>query len=288
MKINNTFGSDPELMIQEVSSGKIVSALRILKGRDKYKPISLGDGMKCYADNVLIEASFPPYKSAEEMIQGFRVAFARMQEQVGANHRILSKAAHVYDDSELKDKRAREAGCSPNFDVYRRRMNKSPEFDGGMRTGSGHIHLGHEKLIDMSGKEEAIKLIDIYAGCASIIFDKDETAPMRRRLYGKAGEFRPTEYGCEYRPLSNWYLRTPETTKLVLDLVSYAMDHLDAGTGPDVLAMVNSDDVEAAINNNDISLARTLLKKVGLPAKLFKRIEANYVAPETMAAWGVN
>lgn len=300
--LNLTFGSDPELMLFDLSEKKIVSSLRVLK-RTKDDPIVLGNGIKMYADNVLVETSFPPLSMMEDFISYFRNIFTRMQESLGAQYRLLPQASHVYDEAELKDKikqrdgteiSAWDIGCNPNFDVYKKQINEPLPFKDGLRTGSFHLHIGNKswktnpdgKLMRMPSKEQAIKIMDIFVGCASILFDKDPTSPARRQYYGKAGEFRPTDYGCEYRCLSNWALRSPITTQLVFDLTKHAMSHIADDTVQDVLDAIGDELVQDAINNNKPDLATTILKKASLPSQLFARI-LKESTPNFYKAWGL-
>ncbi len=287
MKSQVTFGSDPELHLFDNETKRIVSSLRIL-GRNKLDPIILGDGMKMYADNVLIEAAFPP-ALAETVVAMIRDVFTRMQEKLGARYSLLPKASHVYDPEELADPACWETGCNPNFDVYAEAMNLPADFKDGQRTGSFHIHVGNP-LFDgnkMEMKAIAIRLMDVFVGCASVIFDKDESAPARRSLYGKAGEFRPTSYGAEYRVLGNYPLRSPETTKLVYDLVDYTMTHIHNKTDRDVLKAINPLEVQTAINTNDRTLALKVLDKAALPHKLLARVQQDYQMPAFNQAWSI-
>jgi hypothetical protein len=297
-----TIGSDPELMLLDSQRNKIVSSLRILKQTKEF-PIILGDDTKMYADNVLVEASFPPISLGGDMISHLRNVFVKMQERLGARYKLLPQSSHVYEDNELKYKvtkpdgkkvTAWDIGCNPNYDVYNRRMNLPAEFENGLRTGSFHLHLGNEayqtdregKLMSMPNKEEAIKIMDVFVGCASVLFDNDKTSAARRKYYGKAGEFRPTPYGVEYRVLGNFSLRSPETTNLILDLTKHAMGHITNETSKDVLKIVKEEDVKSAINNNDKEIAKKVLKKVSLPAELMARISKEY-NPEFYSAWAI-
>jgi hypothetical protein len=201
MKI--TFGSDPELMlVDNQRGGKIVSSIPVLK-KDKKDPIMLGNGVKLYADNVLAEIAHPPVNTSEEAVDKFRSIFAMVKEFLGSRHSLLAQSAHVYGLDELGPKKddnwAWATGCNPNLDAYAERENPKVNFNDGLRTGSFHIHLGHEKLKTMFEKADAVKLMDVYIGCASILFDRDNTSPLRRQYYGRAGEFRATPYGVEWR-----------------------------------------------------------------------------------------
>lgn len=292
-----TLGSDPEMHIFDNEKQKIVSSIPILK-RDKHNPIQLAGGVKLYADNVLAEIAHPPVCSPDEGVSLFRTIFKSVREFLGSRYSLLAQAAHVYDKDELglptKDAAGEETnpawatGCNPNNDAYIERQNPRVDFRDGLRTGSFHIHVGHDKLVTMQDKAEAAKLLDIYVGCPSVIFDRDPTASSRRRYYGRAGEFRDTPYGVEYRTLGNYPLRTPEMTKLVFDLVCHACTHIEAGTVKDVLSIKNiQQSAQLAINGGDASIAKKVIDRSHTPASLIMRINQAYEVPSFEKAWGL-
>lgn len=298
MKLEITLGADPELMLVRRDDRKIVSSIPVLK-RNKNNPIDLGDGIRTYSDNVLVEAAFPPSRSIEGAVETMRKALVRIHEKLGKNYELLPQASHVYDGKELGKKGEKnpawEVGCSPNFDVYADAMNMPGDFSSGLRTGSFHIHIGNanyrnprcgDELMSVESKQDAIKIMDIFVGCASVLFDKDPTAPARRALYGKAGEYRPTDYGVEYRCLGNYGLRSPELTRLVFELAGYAMTHIRNGTAKDVLKSVDPIKVQLAINDNDATLAESILYKAGLPAKLMERVKTPR-NPDFLQDWSI-
>lgn len=279
-----TLGSDPELHIFDNQEGKVVSSLRIL-GRDKNDPIDLGDGIKVYSDNALAENSFPPCESISGIMARMGDVFARTQTHLGARYTLLPKAAHYYGYDELKEASLWLAGCNPNIDVYAKRLNPPARFTDDLRTGSFHIHLGHEGLKTNNDRETMVMLLDVFAGCASVIFDKDETATMRRNLYGRAGEFRPTPYGIEYRVLGNWCLRSNLITELVWDLIHHSIHHFEIGDAPAIIEACGKMKTQLAINTNDKTLARQLLEVAALPKKLMDRVENDYGMPDFRASW---
>ncbi len=282
-----TLGSDPEMMLFDNNEGKMVSSLRVFKGRDKHRPINLGDGIKMYPDNVLIESAFPPAPSIADMMVMLKTVLVRMAEQLKGRYSLVAQSSHVYDKSELRGKKPWEIGCNPNHDCYSEGLNPTANMATGLRTGSFHLHLGHPMLNTIHEKRAAIKLLDIFVGCSSVLFDKDETSPARRKLYGRAGEFRPTPYGVEYRVLGNWALRSPQATELVWDLVAHAASHIDHRTIGDVLKSVGPIHPQLAINDNDKIMAFRVLDKAGLPATLLNRVTRNYESPELYKAWGI-
>lgn len=279
-----TIGSDPELMIWSRDHGRIVSSIPVVK-QDKHNPIDLGDGAKMYSDNVLVEASFPPAASKDGFIRTLRTVFGKMNKHLGERYELLPLTAHIYDDRELSDKKSKESGCSDNFAVYEQRKGPPPPFSNGLRTGSFHIHIGHDELLNPDNKDKMIKILDIFLGCASIVFDGDESSPMRRKLYGKAGEFRPTSYGVEYRVLGNFALRSPKTTELVVDLVEHSMDTLLSGKADKLLATIKPEDVQNAINSNMRGLSKSILLRAGVNNPMMARISKNSKPACSVASW---
>src|SRR5262249_20335061 len=101
-------------------------------------------------------------------------------------------------------------GCSP-AKVYRKGevMTVVPRVDPRAtptRSVGYHIHLGRGDDVashNALSSENVLKLIqmcDILVGVPSVILDRDERVPLRRKYigYGRAGEFRIQPHGVEY------------------------------------------------------------------------------------------
>jgi hypothetical protein len=304
-----TLGADPEVMLS-TPQGEIVSAIPVLRN-NKYNPHDLGDGIRLYADNVLCEASFPPSKSVDAAVDLMRTVFSRIKQKLGDDFFIKPQAAHTFtglppkpDDDLvyrwLADKSGGiqipeewQVGCNPNWDAYDMDIRKQKPFADGLRTGSFHIHIGNpnykdpkeEMLKTAKSKIQAIRMMDIYVGCASVLFDKDETAPQRKALYGKAGEFRETPYGVEYRVLGNYALRSPMLTKLVFDLTMMAMDKMEYAD--DILNLIRPEDVQAAINDNRAKLALDILMLAEVPSHIVRLIRYPYEMGTLAKEWDI-
>ena len=250
-----TYGSDPELMLYDLERKKMVSAIFLLKN-DKHSPLDLGDGIKLYADNVMAEFAFPVYNYRTELVNAFTTGLRRAQKLIGPRYRFVAKAAHEFDDEELDHPQAREAGCSPNFNAYTGKPNPPPKFTGGMRTGSFHIHVGSLMLQTKEEKDTMIMWMDVCVGVSAALFDKDGTSSVRRTLYGKAGEFRPTPYGIEYRVLGPYALRSPERMEFVLALMETAFTHAQCGHGLPKIA-----DTVRTINECDLNTANYITER---------------------------
>jgi hypothetical protein len=279
--MNITLGSDPELMILDTQqNNKVVSSIPILVV-DKKNPIDLGQGVRLYADNILAEVAFPPAQTKQGIIQKIGDVLKRAQSYIGGRYRLAAIASHEYDFTELDDDRAWQAGCDPTFNAYTRERNHLNGFNNCVRTGSCHIHIGNERLIDDETRIKAIKLMDIFVGCASVIFDKDETAKRRREVYGQASEHRPTEYGLEYRCLGPYVLRSPDLVDLAIDLSFHALSQID-----NPLPKIDENQIIQAINDCNIDLARHVLTAASTPDSLMERIHAKY-SDDMYANWGI-
>ncbi len=295
-----TIGSDPELVI--VNQNRIpCSAIGILK-TDKHNPIDLGDGVKLYADNALAELSFPP--STLDGIVGVMTKALNKARKALEGYCLAAQAATVFHQKELehalftpegkKKVSAFDIGCNENFDAYNSKefdfkANPMGTFTDGLRTGSFHIHVGNadwqttkdERLLSDESKIMAIKLMDLYVGLASIVFDKDPTSHARRKLYGKAGEFRPTPYGVEYRVLGNYALRSLRLMELVFKLTGLAMTHIGNNSAKELLSRYDEKETQRIINDHDTHAAMDTVCKMGLPIGVLTEVLAHRSIPST-------
>lgn len=289
MRAKMTYGSDPELFLQDIAKNKIVSSIPVLK-RDKHNPIKLKDGVVMYADNVLCETAFPPANSKDEMVHRFRGVFKQIQGKLGKKYRMVPQAAHEFTKNDLKPQFGidpMESGCNPSFDAWNATINEPKPFVNGFRTGSAHFHVGHDKLTDFDTRLNAIKVLDIYLGCSFVLIDKDETSKIRRQYYGLSSEHRPTEYGLEYRVLSPYVLKSPQLVSLALDIIDFSMEKVFKGESSEVIKLVNPVNVMSAINNCDAKLAQSVLNQAELPGDLMKRVTSQYKLGDFYQEWGI-
>jgi len=132
-----------------------------------------------------------------------------------------------------------------------------------MRTAAGHIHVGFNTVevddiyntdhMDMCAT--LAKQLDYTLGLASVGLDSTE----RRKMYGKAGAFRPKPYGMEYRVLSNFWIQQECHIRLVYQNTKAAVLDLMQGR---IHSKVYPDPQEA-INEGDQDKAHYLLSQFG-------------------------
>lgn len=170
-------------------------------------------------------------------------------------------------------------GCQPSFNVYG--TEQIAIADGRKvltRSGSGHIHLGTSIIGSGAmqvSPENLVRVLDRVLGIPSVLLDTDPAAAVRRRLYGRAGEYRLPKYGLEYRTLSNFWLRSYVLSSFVTGQARVALDICYTSTLKDGvygyrdvdremmgrLLNIPDDEVRIAIDKNDVKKAQALYEK---------------------------
>lgn len=286
-----TFGSDPEFFLSQ--KGRFKSAIPVLPNKEN--PIRK-DGCVFYHDNVLAEAQVKPASSKAEAIENIGNCIRLLSETVKP-YKLILQSAHDFPDSELKDKDARIAGCMPEWSVYTLEQILPPKeiiTTTGFRTAGGHIHLGKNPVLE-SGLQilNVVRMLDLFLGIPSVLMDRDKTANARREIYGYAGTHRTPEHGLEYRPLSNYWLASPDLVELVYDICGFTLNFVENRLHERYWyineSMLDEDDpslahqcfgydkdmIQKCINTCDKKLARMFMMIVEnhMPKHIIKRIE---------------
>ena len=273
-------GADPELMLVS-PKGKLTSAIPLISGTKK-EPLPVAGGA-VQRDNVMAEFNVNPSSSFEEFVDNMRQVLGELAKMVAPN-RLTVQASGRYPQKELDNDEARVFGCDPDFNSWTMRMNMFDNTKAAdtFRSAGGHWHVGYkdetrEMLEDPSGKAEVIKMLDIFQGVPSILVDPDETAPLRRSLYGKAGAHRPKPYGVEYRALGNFWVKSPDLVHLMYQLSDIAVRLCLDGESETVAKVADPRQVIKAINTSDQGIARQILDQIKqyLPDETFERISRN-------------
>lgn len=134
----------------------------------------------------------------------------------------------------------------------------------------GHIHIGYDNP-DLETTERIIKAFDVFLGLPSVWLDKDIN---RKKMYGKAGSFRMKSYGCEARVLSNFWIHDNRLIEFVYNNTALAVNIVlnDSKIFKDFLKE-NEDNIQEAINENNIELAKKLYKNIKEKIKTKSKIK---------------
>lgn len=149
-------------------------------------------------------------------------------------------------------------GCAPSSNIY---GHKSFSVDNPrtfpFRSAGGHIHFGVNTKTPINSY---IRTLDRLLGIPCVALFDGIDDPMRRTMYGRAGEYRSKPYGLEYRVLSNAWILSPIIAHLVLNTARGAMKvaHL---VKDDKLFGVSDEKVQEIINTCDAPAARKYLEK---------------------------
>lgn len=253
---NITIGADPELFIINSKTGKVVSSIGLIPGLkgEPYRSDDMPEGFGLEIDNILAEFNIPPVTTQKDFVQAIEYMKDYIRKFVKAKNPdldILCAASRMVDTDQLQSPEAKLFGCSVDYNAYTQAPNPKPEGERtNLRSAGFHIHIGYDdNNVDTSLM--LIKYLDMQLGIPSVIIDTDTR---RRSLYGKAGCFRLTPYGLEYRVLSSYFLRDEETLKWVWRRIQAAIDAYS-----DDLSLPKPELVQAAINNSDVELAKKLV-----------------------------
>ena len=141
-------------------------------------------------------------------------------------------------------------GCEPDHNAWTGKENSKPRpphrF---MRSAGGHVHVETQK-----DPSTVIKAMDLFLGVPSVLMDEGED---RKKLYGSAGAHRIKPYGVEYRTLSNFWIFEDR-------LIKWVWDNTERALACDIDLSSCSKDIIKAINKNDKTLAKKLVKHFGL------------------------
>jgi hypothetical protein len=276
---NVTIGSDPELFIVNTKTNTVVSSIGIIPGKKKqaFLPEDFQKGFGLQTDNILAEFNIPPVELIPGASKVFLSHIVTMKEyirnfvkQINFDYDILCTASELVPEDQLQSDEAKQFGCEPDYNVYTLSQNEAPKGNlTNLRTTGTHIHVGYtnNNLYTSLG---LLKVLDLFLGVPSILIDKDDR---RRSLYGKAGCFRLTDYGVEYRVLSGYFIKDKIVIdwvfKQIVEAVNYyntCMDiYLNESDRPNSFSiekyLPSEESIFNSINNGNIISAKRIIKK---------------------------
>ena len=264
-------GSDPEFFVKREKN--IISASDLFP--DKFTKMQLDDkGKEVFYDGIQAEINVPPSESIRNIVETMNETLKLLTEFVESKGCQIVIAPAVDVDQEVLEKAPEEAvifGCDVDFNAYTKKPNPTHRnmTKHLIRYAGGHLHLGFnhiEKLYELIYYKmevvEFIQLMDAVVGVPCVLLDRSGKNLARRKFYGKAGCFRTTEYGVEYRTLSNFWLKSPVFTDIVHRLSRMALRIALANMSKWVFRNVSLHTIKKAINSNDFSLASQIVSRL--------------------------
>ena len=252
-----TIGCDPEVFLTR--GEEFISAIPYINGT-KYEPDILPHGGMLQWDNVCMEFGTKPAYTIDEWLSSLEETVRDIRKRISPTFTPRVIASANFPIKEVSSPEAKEFGCSPDLNAYSGMKNEppSPNAFPTFRSCGGHIHIGYVDgapyifLKDHYDTMQYVKVLDMYLGVISSIIDNRPDAVKRRELYGKAGCYRKTDYGVEYRTLSNYWLKSKTYSSLIYSLVDDSLDHM-LHYGTEVVKEIGEDSIIEAVENPDMA-----------------------------------
>lgn len=258
---NFTFGADPEFFVQK--GGKPVSAYNLVPGNKKF-PYKVDHGA-VQVDGMALEFNIDPADNPKQFADNLEVVLRQIMGMVPGyeiHNSCVAEFGRKYIESQPAE--ASELGCNPDYNAYTGVANPRPDGAADFRTAAGHLHIGWTNGVDphdpghFNACRRLVRQLDRWIGVPSLFWDADKK---RRDLYGKAGAFRPTHFGVEYRTLSNAWLLRPDhghfLRQYVVHQAAEAIKELfeNADTADEKLLGKSAEDI---INESDLETAKMI------------------------------
>lgn len=209
-------GADPEFFLMQ--GGKPRSAHNMIPGT-KNNPFPVPCGA-VQVDGMALEFNIDPVEHEEDFVHNINTVLQSLRSMVPGEYEFAFDAAVRFDPDHMDEQpaEAKELGCEPDYCGWTDKVNPAPDAGVNLRTASGHVHLGWTEVENPLDPDHFYTCCDLakqldYALAVPMMLI--EPANERRKLYGKAGCFRPKKYGMEYRTLSNYWLRSPDLMRAV-------------------------------------------------------------------------
>ena len=232
-----TFGCDPELFVVN-SDGKFVTAEGLIEGT-KAAPFKVPGGAY-QVDGMAAEFNIDPVSTFKEFNANIEMVMKSLAAALPKGYSLKAVPSVTFGEEEFSNApdKAKELGCSPDYNAWTRQVNPPPKDDANprLRTASGHLHIGWTSDANLGDAQhvmnccDLVKQLDWYLGGWSLTVDTDAE---RRRLYGKAGALRFKDYGVEYRVLSNFWITSRERRLAVWNRMQLAIEAMHKAYLPD-------------------------------------------------------
>jgi hypothetical protein len=214
-------GSDAEVFLKD-RTGRPFPACGLIGGT-KEEPLLLDeDGTAVQEDNVMLEFNTAISSTEKEWVRNLAKAQKLAYAKVPPTMYVDISPVQRFAPELLDCAQAQQFGCEPDFNAWTMEQNKRPvPEDPTMRTAAGHFHLSWAEPEDMEQRCRVIQMADIFVSLPAMRWSADRE---RRKMYGRAGAFRPKEYGVEHRVMDNTWLADESTIRVLWSMYMQALD----------------------------------------------------------------
>ena len=258
---NITVGADPELFIINEKTKKVVSAVGLIPGEkgNPWRSNDMPEGFGLETDNILAEFNIPPVRDRLNFVNNIvymQEYINKFVKNINPDLGILCIASKTVPVSELQSDQAKLFGCDVDYNAYTMSANPKPKGTStNLRSAGLHIHVGYDNP-NTDTSLTLVKYMDAFLGIPSVVKDKDKR---RRSLYGKAGCFRLTDYGVEYRVLSSAMMDSAAKLTFIWEQLQKAVKAYNINYD-----LPDPEKIQESINNSNVALAKQLINRYNL------------------------
>lgn len=271
-------GADPEFFITSSTNGKIIESNKIIPKNGLIVSANSIGTSKCTIDGLQAEINPNPHSCREGACSDYINIFTKLAKSLNEQkaNLCLKGMIHITPEELLKlSDDSKKFGCKPSINNYTNKesvITVNPEVYE-YRSAGGHIHIGggsSTRLTSCIKKNPKliIEILDLVLGNTCVMIDRNSNQVERRRVYGRAGEYRLPKHGIEYRTLSNFWIMNSQLMNMVYGFarlgfciaVNIHDDEKDSkkkSVFRELLDASNKKNVQKAINYNDFYLAKS-------------------------------
>ena len=223
-------GADPEVFVRV--NKLATSAFGMIPGtKDNPFPV---EGGAVQVDGMALEYNINPALTCHEFVENNVMVLNTLKSMLPKGAKVHIEPVETFSQDFLDSQpiEATDLGCDPDYSAYNIRANVAPSKNSEFRTASGHIHIGWRDGVDINDPSHiedcklVVKELDLRLGLPSRLLESEGLSLQRRTMYGKAGSYRPKEYGVEYRVLSNFWVKDIRAMKWVYNTVQETMNDI--------------------------------------------------------------
>jgi len=265
-KINNfKLGADPEFFLFSINENKNIPICGML-GADKHNPRQISDSDPEYAileDNCSLEYNIKPANNLTDWLNNINFVknYVTSTFLNPKNLLPLYQASCRFNPEDLMNDKAQYMGCQSSWSAWTDEQQIIDRTDFTLRTASFHVHIGYDNP-KVNTSIDLVKAFDLFLGVPSVLIDPDRE---RRKMYGKAGDYRLKSYGVECRCLSGFFQKDEEHLTWVYNQVLKAINFVNEGG-----IITNPNDIINCINNYDETLANEIIEDYNLEKLILK------------------
>ena len=256
IRLGMTIGADPEFFV--FADGKLIPAWDFLTSKKQAAGQPFWDGFQAEITPSQAGCLDVFSSNTRHMLMAARQAAVSLHK--GAQI-VLVDSVEVPAEVLRKATKTQVAlACDPSKNIYE---GDQPEFvigdprDLNYRFAGGHMHFG------IPFQRDLVLALDRIMGVMSVSMFEGMEGNVRRKLYGRAGEYRTWNrggaQGFEYRVLGPAWLAAPGIMHLTFDMARYAITIAAKGLLSEW--ETTDDETRHIINEYDVDAARKVLQR---------------------------